>query len=136
MVGDKLFLVWIAVQANKWEHSILRLRSTDAYGGEGSPVWQWQDNILLKPDGQFAEEVAARFKDLPPSHNGWSEYEPRFDQLIIEASKDITKRSAGWMTRIKLVVSSDGSFLLPTYRSVMDTSALQSLMRISYAFFF
>lgn len=124
MVGDKLFLVWIAVQANKWEHSILRLRSTKTYGGEGPPTWQWQDNILLKPGEQFADEVWAKFKELPASYTGWSEYAPRYDQMIMEASKDVTKRSTGWMTRIKPLVSPDGRVLLPLYSDGFNLSML------------
>ena len=54
----KLFLVWIAVQANRWEQSILRFRTSTSYSKAGAPVWAWQDNILLKPDDRFAEEVA------------------------------------------------------------------------------
>lgn len=115
MVKDKLFLVWIAVQANKWEHSILRVRTTTTYDGDAAPAWEWQDNILLKPGGEFEKAVAAAFKELPPSHTGWSEYAPRYDKMIIDASADITKRSAGWMTRIKPIVSADGRILLPLY---------------------
>ncbi|MGV3762286.1 sialidase family protein [Parapedobacter sp.] len=115
MVGDKLFLVWIAVQANKWEQSLLRLRSTTQYSGEGAPAWEWQDNILLKPGEEFAGAVAGGLKELPPTHHGWSEYAPRYDEMIIEASMDITKRSTGWMTRIKPLITADGRILLPLY---------------------
>lgn len=31
LTGNKLFLVWIAVQANRWEHSILRVRTTTLF---------------------------------------------------------------------------------------------------------
>lgn len=115
MAGGKLFLVWIAVQANKWEHSVLRLRSTTEYDDEGAPTWEWQDNIFLKPGEEFAKAVAAAFEELPPSHTGWSEYAPRYDKMIIDASTDITKRSAGWMTRIKPLLTADGRILLPLY---------------------
>lgn len=114
-VKDKLYLVWIAVQANKWEHSILRVRTTTAYGGDMAPAWEWQDNILLKPGEAFAKAVAEAFDELPPLHTGWSEYAPRYDQMIIDASTDITKRSTGWMTRIKPTVTSGGRILLPLY---------------------
>lgn len=124
MVGDQLFLIWIAVQANKWEHSILRVRSTAGYGGDGAPDWQWQDNILLKPDDRFADEVAARLKELPPLKAGWAEYAPQYDKLIVEASKDITKRSTGWMTRIKPLVSAHGRILLPLYSDGFNLSML------------
>ncbi|MEC3881971.1 sialidase family protein [Parapedobacter sp. 10938] len=115
MAGDKLFLVWIAVQANKWEHSVLRVRSTTQYREEGAPAWEWQDNILLKPGEEFAKAVATKLKELPPTYHGWSEYAPRYDEMIIAASTDITKRSTGWMTRIKPLITADGQILLPLY---------------------
>src|SRR5579863_8381330 len=46
---NKLFLVWIAVQAHKWECSILRYRTSVNYNGDMAPSWNWQDNILLAP---------------------------------------------------------------------------------------
>lgn len=115
MAGDKLFLVWIVVQANKWEHSVLRIRSTTRYDGEAAPIWEWQDNVFLKPGEEFAKVVSAAFKELPPSHTGWSEYAPRYDKMIIDASTDITKRSTGWMTRIKPLLTEDDRILLPLY---------------------
>jgi len=113
--NSKLFLVWIAVQANRWEHSILRFRTSIEYDTEGAPVWEWQDNILLKPDNSFAEEVKSKFKALPENHAGWAEYAPLYDDMIIEASKDLKKRSIGWMTRIKPLILDDGKILLPLY---------------------
>ena len=97
----KLFLVWIAVQANHWEQSILRFRTSTDYLKSGAPIWNWQDNILLKPNDSFATEVEAKFKKLPSNNAGWAGYAPKYDQMIIEASKDTKKRSIGWMTRIK-----------------------------------
>lgn len=124
MVGNRLFLVWIAVQANKWEHSILRVRSTVAHGGDGAPEWQWQDNILLKPDEHFPNEVEAKLRELPPLQTGWAEYAPQYDKLIVEASHDITKRSTGWMTRIKPIISATGKLLLPLYSDGFNLSML------------
>ncbi len=112
---DKLFLVWIAVQANRWESSILRFRTSTDYDDEGAPVWGWQDNILLKPDDTFAEEVEKRFGDLPRSQAGWAEYARPYDEMITAASKDPVKRSIGWMTRIKPLILDDGKILLPLY---------------------
>lgn len=120
--AGKLFLVWIAVQSNRWEYSILRTRTTTDYLKQGAPVWSWQDNILLKPGDKFAEEVTARFKQLPRSGNGWAEYAPRYDDMIIEASKDPKKRSIGWMTRIKPIITSGGRILLPLYSDGLNMS--------------
>ncbi|MCF2490056.1 exo-alpha-sialidase [Dyadobacter sp. CY347] len=111
----KLFLVWIAVQANLWEQSILRTKTTTDYNGDGAPNWTWQDNILLKPGDQFASEIEKKFKDLPANHSGWAGYAPRYDEMIKEASKDPVKRSIGWMTRIKPLIMENGRIVLPLY---------------------
>jgi predicted neuraminidase len=112
---NKLFLVWVAVLANRWEFSILKYRTSSGYDGDGAPVWNWQDNILLKPDDAFAKEVALKFKDLPEHQAGWAEYAPQYDNMIIEAAKDAKKRSIGWMTRIKPLILDNGRILLPLY---------------------
>lgn len=110
----KLFLVWIAVQANKWEQSILRFRTSTDYLKSGSPIWSWQDNILLKPNDDFAKEVARKFKELPENTSGWAGYAPKYDEMIISASGDAIKRSIGWMTRIKPLVEGN-RIILPLY---------------------
>jgi predicted neuraminidase len=121
---NKLFLVWIAVQANKWEQSILRYRTSTDYARAGAPVWNWQDNILLKPDDRFAEETAAKFKELPPNTAGWAEYAPSYDKMIVEASKDPSKRSIGWMTRIKPATLPGGRIVLPLYSDGFNLSMM------------
>lgn len=113
--NGKLFLVWIAVQANRWEFSILRFKTATDYLKPGAPIWNWQDNILLKPGEAFVTEVESRFKDLPKDGHGWGEYAQPYDKQIIEASKDLKKRSIGWMTRIKPIITSTGRILLPLY---------------------
>lgn len=120
----KLFLVWIAVQANIWEHSILRFRTSINYNGNAAPEWNWQDNILLKPDNKFAEEIEKKFKDLPPNSAGWAGYAPKYDDMIIEASKSLPKRSIGWMTRIKPLLMENGRIVLPLYSDGYNLSMM------------
>ncbi|MCP9761582.1 sialidase family protein [Lacihabitans soyangensis] len=124
---NQLFLVWIAVQANRWEQSILRFRTSSNYLNPGPPIWEWQDNILLKPDESFAKEVEKKLKELPASDNGWAGYAAKYDDMIIEASKDPAKRSFGWMTRIKPMVFKNGKIILPLYSDGFN----MSLMAIS-----
>jgi predicted neuraminidase len=120
----KLFLVWIAVQANQWEQSVLRFRTSTDYNKPGAPIWNWQDNILLKPDNKFAEEVARKFKDLPDYKGGWAGYAPKYDNAVIEASKDHVKRSFGWMTRIKPLFGDKGRIMLPLYSDGYNMSLI------------
>jgi hypothetical protein len=100
----KLFLVWIAVQGNQWEGSILRTRTSTNYSNSGAPVWDWQDNILIKPGKEFEEEIQQKFREMPELQHGWAGYAPLYDDMIIEASKNKVNRSIGWMTRIKPLI--------------------------------
>lgn len=118
----KLFLFWIAVQANKWENSIIKFRTSINFSGNEAPVWEWQDNILLKPDENFSKEVEKRFKELPENESGWAAYAPKYDAMIKDASKDLTKRSFGWMTRIHPITLESGRILLPLYSDGLNMS--------------
>ncbi len=118
----KLFLFWVAVQANKWEYSILRFRTSTHFIAEGAPSWEWQDDILLKPDDSFVTEVIKKFKEMDASHAGWAAYAPKYDDMIIEASKDKMKRSFGWMTRIPPITLGSGRILLPLYSDGLNMS--------------
>ncbi len=120
----KLFLVWVAIQANRWEYAILRYKTSTNFTTDGAPLWNWQDNILLKPDDRFATETAKQFKKLPIQELGWSEYAPSYDNMIIEASKDIRKRSIGWMTRIKPLLLDSARILLPLYSDGLNFSLI------------
>lgn len=50
---NRLWLMWMTIIANQWETSLLVYRiSEDFLDMEGSPVWNWQDNLLMKPGGK------------------------------------------------------------------------------------
>ena len=119
---NKLFLVWIAVQAHRWECSLLKYRTSTDYEKEGAPVWNWQENILLAPGDSFAIETAAKFKQLPPVSGASGSYAPSYDKMVVEAAQDFAKRSTGWMTRIKPLVLSGGRILLPLYSDGFNLS--------------
>ncbi len=110
----KLFLVWIVVQANRWEASLLKVRTTMDYDGPGAPKWQWQDVILLKPGDEFAQRVKEQFDKSGRDDLAWAEYAHPYEEMLIEASKDPKKRETGWMTRTHPIFN-DGKILLPLY---------------------
>ncbi len=113
--NNRLFLIWIVVQANRWETSVLKYRYSDEYDAEGSPVWKWQDVILLKPDDKFAERVKMGFKVSGKRGLAWAEYAPKYEDMVYKAAKDKVKRETGWMTRIKPTILSNGRIILPLY---------------------
>ncbi|MCB9206363.1 MAG: exo-alpha-sialidase [Ignavibacteriales bacterium] len=112
---NKLFLVWIVVQANKWETSILKFRTSSDYLNTVIPNWEWQDIILLKPGDDFVNEIETKFKDNTHKEFAWSEYAPIYERMIFEAAKDPKKRETGWMTRIHPLILDNGRILLPLY---------------------
>jgi predicted neuraminidase len=59
--------------------------------------------------------VDKRLKELPEGNTGWAAFAPTYDNMIREASKDLLKRSLGWMTRIHPVTLQSGRILLPLY---------------------
>jgi predicted neuraminidase len=110
------------VQGNQWEGSILRTRTSTNYNAPGAPVWDWQDNILIKPGKEFEEEIEKQFKAMPELQHGWAGYAPLYDDMIKEASKDKVKRSIGWMTRIKPLILQSGRIILPLYHDGYNLS--------------
>ena len=113
--NGKLFLVWIVVQANRWETSILKVKMTKDYQEEGPPIWEWQDIILMKPGEEFARQVEEQFKKNTKDNLAWAEYAYPYEELLIEAAKDPKKRETGWMTRAKPTLLDNGKILMPLY---------------------
>ncbi len=119
--NEQLWLFWIAVRANGWENSILRYKTSTDYQKDGSPIWNWQDIIVLTPGERFHNAIKHAFKknvDEPM----WAEYALPYSQMIIEASEDKEKRQKGWMTRIHPTVLSSGRILLPLYSDGFNVS--------------
>ncbi len=123
---DKLFLVWIVVQANRWETSLLKYRTSIDYEKDGTPKWDWQDIILLKPGEEFEKEIETKFKKNTKIELAWSEYAHEYEKMIIDAAKEPKKRETGWMTRIHPLILEDGKILLPLYSDGYNISIVAS----------
>ena len=111
---NKLFLVWIVVEANRWEASILKVKTTMDYN-EGIPTWEWQDIIIMKPGVEFEERVKEQFDAYGRQDLAWAEYALPYEELLIEAAKDPKKRETGWMPRTHPTILESGKILLPLY---------------------
>ncbi len=46
---ERLWLVWYTVLANQWSTSLPRYRLSSDYLGKGSPRWDWQATLFVKP---------------------------------------------------------------------------------------
>ncbi|MCD6598396.1 MAG: exo-alpha-sialidase [Bacteroidales bacterium] len=112
---NKLFLMWIIVEANRWEASILKFKTTMDYNNEGAPVWKWQDILLMKPGVEFEKRVKEQFEKYGRKDLVWAEYALPYEEMLIEAAKDPKKRETGWMTRTHPTILENGKILLPLY---------------------
>ena len=121
--NEKLWLFWIAVRANRWENSILRYRTSINYLNEGTPDWNWQDNIIIKPGEKFSENIQLAFEEYIDEPM-WAEYALPYSKLIIKAAKDPEKRQKGWMTRIHPLLLESGRILLPLYSDGYNVSLI------------
>lgn len=113
--SNKLFLVWVVVRANRWETSILKVRTATDYENEGVPNWEWQDVILMKPSEEFAKRASEQFKENGREDLVWAEYALPYEEYLVEAAKDPIKRETGWMPRTHPTILENGKILLPLY---------------------
>ena len=121
---EKLWLIWIVVHCNRWEQSILKVRTSTDYLGEGAPNWEWQDIILLKAGDDFAANIKQGFEDMNYRQPMWAEYARAYDHLVVTAAEDRVKRDIGWMTRTSLVQLPNGRILLPLYSDGYNISLM------------
>ncbi len=122
--SNKLWLYWVVVQANQWETSVLKYRTSTDYSKKGAPEWNWQDVILLKPDDKFAVTIKNQFSLMKSRDLAWAEYAPQYETMVYEAAKDKKKRETGWMTRIHPVILPSGRILLPLYSDGYNLSLI------------
>ncbi len=125
---QRLWLVWIVVQANRWEQSLLKYRIATDYQNDGPPRWQWQDVMLLRPGEAFPDRLRAGFQELGYRQRMWAEHARPYDRLLVEAAADPLKRDIGWMTRALPLRLADGPragrLLLPLYSDGFNISLM------------
>lgn len=115
----RLQLIWIVVMSERWDHSLLRVRTSADYLGDGAPKWDWQDVILFKPGEKFVTELEKGYdhEDVKKvgvaRDSGALVFNPR--RQLMEAAKDKRKRQIGWMPRTHVLVLPSGRVLLPLY---------------------
>lgn len=119
---ERLWLFWVPVVANGWQHCLLKYRRAEDYQGEGAPNWSWQDVIILKPGDGFPDAIKRGFDELGAVEGCWAEYALPYEEYLVEAAKDKMKRQKGWMTRNHPTVLPDGRILLPLYSDGFNLS--------------
>jgi predicted neuraminidase len=90
--NKKLWLVWYTVLAYQWESSILKYRISSDYDQKtGPPVWEWQDMIHIKADGNASEGIGKNDEYVRLLGRKYDEY-----RATLDSSSPLT--SAVWET--------------------------------------
>lgn len=121
---ERLWLFWIPVVANGWQHGLLKYRRAEDYQGDGAPNWSWQDVIILDPGEGFPDALKAGFATLEAKEGCWAEYALPYEEYLAEAAADMVKRTKGWMTRNHPTVLPSGRILLPLYSDGFNLSLI------------
>ena len=125
--NGRLQLFWPLVIANSWESCITKQLTSTDYTSDGSPKWERESLVLLKP-ADFAPAANAELDKLVEKYKLLLTDEFRAE--IAEGRKKMADKlfqRLGWQPRCKPTVLPSGRILLPLYS---DTYSL-SIMAIS-----
>ena len=75
---ERLWLMWYPVLGNLWETSLPMYRISKDYNGEGAPVWDWQDVLLVKPGDPTERGIQPDDRFVAGVHKQLEEYEAYF----------------------------------------------------------
>ena len=123
----KLWLFWIAVQANEWGSSLLKYRISSDYQRAGPPRWDWQDVIHCRPKNfeQVLRKTAEEYLNKSPYKEFLAanpEMAEEIRSTLEERAADKLTRRLGWMTRLHPIMVSDTKMLLGLYTDVFSAS--------------
>ncbi|PYK96910.1 MAG: neuraminidase (sialidase)-like protein [Verrucomicrobia bacterium] len=118
----RLWLFWPIVLANTWESCVTSYRVASQYEAGGSPRWEWQSPVLLKPEA-FVEEMEkgleTRLKLAPVP----AVMTNRLPELKGRIADKLAQR-LGWQPRCKPTVLRSGRILLPLYSDTYSVSIM------------
>jgi hypothetical protein len=121
---DRLWLFWPTVVANSWESCLTNYRTSRDYSGPGSPTWEDNGLVLLKPD-DFSAEAIAQLDGLVEKYKPLLNDELREEIAIGKTRlRDKMYQRFGWQPRCKPTVLPSGRILLPLYTDTFSISIM------------
>ncbi|QDV27813.1 sialidase family protein [Aureliella helgolandensis] len=126
MIDDReqLWLFWPTILANSWESCLTNYRVSRNFQEDGTPSWEEQGLILLKPDDlapatlKLLADVTVKLKPV---------LSERLLAEIEEARERIHNKlyqRLGWQPRCKPTVLPSGRILLPLYTDTFSISIM------------
>ena len=126
----RLWLVWITIQSNRWESSLLKFRRSDDFLGDGPPRWNESGVIHLKPPEEFAAAVLAHYDRVEPVRLAAASDETARGKVREEfatyrsLARDRLSQRLGWMPRAHPLVLEGRRIILPLYSDGFDLSLM------------
>lgn len=118
----RLWLFWPIVLANTWESCITSYRVASRYEGKGSPKWDWQGQILLKPP-LFAEDVNRALDERMRTAPLPEWMTNRVEEFRSTLTNKLSQR-LGWQPRCKPTVLKSGRIVMPLYSDTFSVSLM------------
>lgn len=122
--GKRLWLFWPIILDNEWGSALTNYRTSVDFLGPGSPKWDWQGVVWLKPE-DFAERARtlaqARLAVTP------AEDRQRAEEFFAEIDGALSSRLAqrlGWQPRCKPTLTRSGRLVLPLYSDTYSFSLM------------
>ena len=117
-----LWLFWPIILANTWESCITSYRVSSRYEASGSPKWDWQGQILLKPES-FAEDMEKALDVRLKTSSVPAEMTNRLADFKQTITNKLSQR-LGWQPRCKPTVLRSGRIVLPLYSDTYSVSIM------------
>jgi predicted neuraminidase len=118
----RLWLFWPIVLANTWESCMTSYRVASRYEANGPPKWDWQGQVLIKPEG-FAEDLEKALEARLGTTAGPAEMTNRLAEFRQAITNKLSQR-LGWQPRCKPTVLRSGRIALPLYSDTYSVSIM------------
>ena len=120
----RLMLFWPVIVANSWESCLTHVKVSDDPSGDGCPLWNRDDTILLKPDDFSGDALKVLEQMLSALPVRLSEKQlANIDEAKKKVSQKLYQRM-GWQPRCKPTVLPSGRILLPLYTDTYSVSMM------------
>ena len=126
----RLWLVWITIQSNRWESSLLKFRRSEDFLGEGAPRWNESGVIHLKQPEEFAAAALAHYDRVEPGRLAAAADDEARRKVREEfatyrsLARDRLSQRLGWMPRAHPFVLEGRRIILPLYSDGFDFSLM------------
>ncbi len=113
---QRLWVFWPVILANQWHTALMKYKVSSKYQqGDGTPVWEVGDNLLLTPDLDVLERKVREVTEPALKQSEPNSRRALFLKRLIRNSTDKLFSRLGWMTRTHPVRLPSGRIIVPLY---------------------